>query len=45
MGTDVPGQRAQLLLDHVFFFFASGRVSSYYSGEVLAPIGGETLPR
>ena len=43
MGTDVPGQRAQLLLDHVFF--ASGRMSSYYSGEVLAPIGGETLPR
>jgi hypothetical protein len=25
-------------------FFASGRLSSYYSGEVLAPIGGETLP-
>jgi hypothetical protein len=24
--------------------FASGRLSSYYSGEVLAPIGGETLP-
>ena len=23
---------------------ASGRLSSYYSGEVLAPIGGETLP-
>jgi hypothetical protein len=25
-------------------FFASGRLSSYYSGEVLAPVGGETLP-
>jgi NAD(P)-dependent dehydrogenase (short-subunit alcohol dehydrogenase family) len=27
-----------------YLFFASGRMSSYYSGEVLAPIGGETLP-
>lgn len=27
-----------------YVFFASGRYSSYYSGEVLAPIGGETLP-
>ena len=27
-----------------FVFFASNRMSSYYSGEVLAPIGGETLP-
>ena len=27
-----------------FVFFASGTMSSYYSGEVLAPIGGETLP-
>jgi NAD(P)-dependent dehydrogenase (short-subunit alcohol dehydrogenase family) len=27
-----------------FVFFASERMSSYYSGEVLAPIGGETLP-
>lgn len=26
-----------------FVFFASERLSSYYSG-VLAPIGGETLP-
>jgi hypothetical protein len=24
--------------------FAAGRLSSYYSGEVLAPTGGETLP-
>ena len=27
-----------------YVFFASGRISSCYSGEVLAPIGGETLP-
>ncbi len=27
-----------------YLFFASGMMSSYYSGEVLAPIGGETLP-
>ncbi|MGW9211408.1 SDR family oxidoreductase [Embleya sp. NPDC055664] len=27
-----------------YVFFASGRLSGYYSGEVLAPIGGETLP-
>jgi NAD(P)-dependent dehydrogenase (short-subunit alcohol dehydrogenase family) len=27
-----------------YVFFASERMSSYYSGEVLAPIGGETLP-
>jgi len=27
-----------------YVFFASGTMSSYYSGEVLAPIGGETLP-
>jgi NAD(P)-dependent dehydrogenase (short-subunit alcohol dehydrogenase family) len=27
-----------------FVFFAAERLSSYYSGEVLAPIGGETLP-
>jgi NAD(P)-dependent dehydrogenase (short-subunit alcohol dehydrogenase family) len=27
-----------------YLFFASGTMSSYYSGEVLAPIGGETLP-
>lgn len=25
-------------------FFASGRLFSYYSGEVTAPVGGETLP-
>jgi len=27
-----------------YVFLASGQMSSYYSGEVLAPIGGETLP-
>lgn len=27
-----------------FVFFASERLSGYYSGEVLAPTGGETLP-
>jgi NAD(P)-dependent dehydrogenase (short-subunit alcohol dehydrogenase family) len=27
-----------------YVFFASGRLSSYYSGEVLAPVGGETMP-
>ncbi|MDH2427501.1 SDR family oxidoreductase [Sphaerisporangium sp. TRM90804] len=27
-----------------FVFFASDRLSSYYTGEILAPIGGETLP-
>jgi NAD(P)-dependent dehydrogenase (short-subunit alcohol dehydrogenase family) len=27
-----------------YVFFAAGQLSSYYSGEVLAPIGGEYLP-
>jgi NAD(P)-dependent dehydrogenase (short-subunit alcohol dehydrogenase family) len=27
-----------------FVFFASERLSSYYTGEVLAPLGGETMP-
>jgi NAD(P)-dependent dehydrogenase (short-subunit alcohol dehydrogenase family) len=27
-----------------FVFFAAEKLSSYYTGEVLAPIGGETLP-
>jgi NAD(P)-dependent dehydrogenase (short-subunit alcohol dehydrogenase family) len=27
-----------------YVFFAAGQLSSYYSGEVLAPIGGETMP-
>ncbi|MEV0588631.1 SDR family oxidoreductase [Nonomuraea sp. NPDC050310] len=27
-----------------YVFFAAGRLSSYYTGEVLAPVGGETMP-
>lgn len=27
-----------------FVFFAAPRLSSYYTGEVLAPLGGETMP-
>jgi NAD(P)-dependent dehydrogenase (short-subunit alcohol dehydrogenase family) len=27
-----------------YVFFAANQLSSYYTGEVLAPIGGETLP-
>jgi NAD(P)-dependent dehydrogenase (short-subunit alcohol dehydrogenase family) len=27
-----------------YVFFAAAQLSSYYSGEVLAPLGGETLP-
>jgi len=27
-----------------YVFFAAPRLSSYYTGEVLAPVGGETLP-
>jgi len=45
-GQQVPMERAAHP-DEIapsFVFFASGRLSSYYSGEVLAPIGGETLP-
>lgn len=45
-GQQVPMERAAQP-DEIapsFVFFASGRLSSYYSGEVLAPIGGETLP-
>jgi NAD(P)-dependent dehydrogenase (short-subunit alcohol dehydrogenase family) len=45
-GAQVPMERAahpdEIAPSYVFF--ASGRLSSYYSGEVLAPIGGETLP-
>jgi NAD(P)-dependent dehydrogenase (short-subunit alcohol dehydrogenase family) len=45
-GQQAPMQRAahpdEIAPSYVFF--ASGRLSSYYSGEVLAPIGGETLP-
>ena len=45
-GTDQPmGRAAQP--DEIapsYVFFASPQLSGYYSGEVLAPIGGETLP-
>jgi NAD(P)-dependent dehydrogenase (short-subunit alcohol dehydrogenase family) len=27
-----------------YVFFASQQLSSYYTGEVLAPVGGETHP-
>lgn len=45
-GADVPMERAAQP-DEIapsYVFFASEQLSSYYSGEVLAPIGGETLP-
>jgi NAD(P)-dependent dehydrogenase (short-subunit alcohol dehydrogenase family) len=45
-GQQVPMERAAQP-DEIapsFVFFASEQMSSYYSGEVLAPIGGETLP-
>ena len=45
-GTDTPmGRAAQP--DEIapsYVFFASDRLSSYYSGEVLAPVGGQTMP-
>jgi NAD(P)-dependent dehydrogenase (short-subunit alcohol dehydrogenase family) len=45
-GQQVPMQRAAQP-DEIapsYVFFASAELSSYYTGEVLAPIGGETLP-
>ncbi len=45
-GQQVPMQRAADP-DEVapsYVFFAANRLSSYYTGEVLAPVGGETLP-
>jgi NAD(P)-dependent dehydrogenase (short-subunit alcohol dehydrogenase family) len=45
-GQQVPMQRAAQP-DEIapsYVFFASDELSSYYTGEVLAPIGGETLP-
>jgi NAD(P)-dependent dehydrogenase (short-subunit alcohol dehydrogenase family) len=45
-GQQVPMERAAQP-DEIapsYVFFASERLSSYYTGEVLAPIGGETLP-
>jgi NAD(P)-dependent dehydrogenase (short-subunit alcohol dehydrogenase family) len=45
-GQDVPMQRAahpdEIAPSYVFF--AAERLSGYYTGEVLAPVGGETLP-
>jgi NAD(P)-dependent dehydrogenase (short-subunit alcohol dehydrogenase family) len=45
-GQQVPMKRAgqpdEIAPSYVFF--ASNELSSYYTGEVLAPIGGETLP-
>jgi NAD(P)-dependent dehydrogenase (short-subunit alcohol dehydrogenase family) len=37
-----PAQPDEIAPSYVFF--AADRLLSYYSGEVLAPIGGETLP-
>lgn len=37
-----PAQPDEIAPSYVFF--ASNQLSSYYSGEVLAPTGGETLP-
>jgi NAD(P)-dependent dehydrogenase (short-subunit alcohol dehydrogenase family) len=45
-GQQVPMQRAAQP-DEIapsYVFFAADELSSYYTGEVLAPIGGETLP-
>ncbi|SDK59757.1 NAD(P)-dependent dehydrogenase, short-chain alcohol dehydrogenase family [Nonomuraea jiangxiensis] len=45
-GKQVPMKRAadpdEIAPSYVFF--AAGQLSSYYTGEILAPIGGETLP-
>ncbi len=45
-GKQAPMQRAahpdEIAPSYVFF--AAERLSSYYTGEILAPIGGETLP-
>lgn len=45
-GKQVPMERAAQP-DEIapsYVFFASNELSSYYTGEVLAPVGGETLP-
>jgi NAD(P)-dependent dehydrogenase (short-subunit alcohol dehydrogenase family) len=45
-GGQVPMQRAAQP-DEIapsYVFFASNQLSSYYTGEVLAPVGGETHP-
>lgn len=45
-GEQVPMQRAadpdEIAPSYVFF--AANQLSSYYTGEVLAPVGGETMP-
>jgi len=45
-GKQVPMQEAAHPDDIApsYIFFASERYSGYYTGEVLAPVGGETLP-
>ena len=45
-GQQAPMQRAAQP-DEIapsYVFFAANQLSSYYTGEVLAPTGGETLP-
>jgi NAD(P)-dependent dehydrogenase (short-subunit alcohol dehydrogenase family) len=37
-----PAQPDEIAPSYVFF--AADQLSSYYSGEVLAPLGGETMP-
>ena len=37
-----PAQPDEIAPSYVFF--ASNRLSAFYTGEVIAPIGGETLP-
>ncbi len=37
-----PAQPDEIAPSYVFF--AAGELSSYYTGEVLAPLGGETMP-
>ena len=37
-----PAQPDEIAPSYVFF--AANALSSYYTGEVMAPIGGETLP-
>lgn len=45
-GEQVPMKRAAELdeMAPFYVFFAAPQLSSYYTGEVLATIGGETLP-
>lgn len=46
-GTQAPPMGRAAQPDEIapsYVFFAAEQLSSYYTGEVLAPIGGETLP-